>query len=471
MTPKEIKLGPGQFKAFQSKARFIALVAGIQSGKTFAGATWLINQADKYPNDEHLILASSYKVLNQATLRKFEQLAPKGWFKKVKSPEEFYYQILPNDKGRTGQGRIWVRSAENANKIEGMTLRSCWFDEAGDGPEMAFENVQGRLSIKQGKCLLTSTPYLWNWLKKFEDDWRADTANGTREGELSYDYINYPSSDNPYFPKGEFERAKRALAPHVFERRYLGLFTRPEGLVYSVFDFENCMWSKSRLEMELALDPIHEVIGAVDWGYNDPAAMNVVAITQRGRYILLDEYYQTKQTQSTLVDVARGLKAKWNVKYFYADSAEPKSIRDFNSKGIVTMPVRKVPGQTGTSYINEGISKVRQLMAEGRLIVVDSNRETKRELGAYRYKSKEIGGVKIVIDDPEDADNHLMDVLRYVVDSHYVVAYEKPEAETEWNPLDQVFKRLAEKETDDTIEEEPGGFGMYLGGEDDIFAY
>lgn len=451
-TIREFELGEGQMKAFNSPARFIAMVAGIQSGKSFTGAVWMMNQVDMYPNDEHLILASTYKVLNQATLKKFEDMLPKGWLKKVKSPDEFYYQILPNKSlGRTGKGRIWVRSAENPNKIEGMTIRSCWFDEAGDAPELAFTNVQGRLSILQGKCLITSTPYTWNWLKEFEEKWRKDTANGTRPGKLSYDYINYPSYQNPMFPMEEYERARISMPQHEFERRYLGLFTRPEGLIYQNFNADLMVKSLQDFASVTESDPLKDVIAGVDWGYRDATVIMVIGITKGGTYWVLDEWYGTEQENSAIADAALGLKKKWNIGYFYADSAYPQSVRAFNSKNIVTIPVKKTKNAQTTTYIKEGIGKIRQLMSESKWYVLDTCENTIKEYGRYRYKTKLLNGVKIVIDEPNDSDSHTMDATRYAVDTHMFIPDENIQVvKHEYNRLDTIFKRIEESEFGET---------------------
>lgn len=441
---RSVQLGPGQLKAFTSEARFIALVAGVQSGKTYAGANWMNHQVNLYPNDDHLIIASSYKVLSQATLKKFDELSPKGWYKLHRNPENFYYEILPNKKGRTGKGRIWVRSAENPNKIEGMTLRSVWFDEAGDSDEVAFTNICARLSIKQGKCLLTSTPYTWNWLKKFEDDWKADTNNGTRSGKLSYDYINYPSYENPYFPMEEYNRMKLVLPEHDFNRRYLGIFTKPEGLIYPNFNPDRMVWNTKRLEEYLKRGGFTEVIAGVDWGYMDPTVISVVGLTKGGRYILLDEHFEVKEDIGDTIAAAKSLRDKWEISRFYCDSEQPAYISKFISDGLQAIPVRKKkPGETASSYVKGGIGRIRQLMAEDRFTVLDSVTQHLRELQLYRYATKLQSGVRVVVDEPEDKDNHTMDALRYAIDSHWPSVYEVTEVRPE-TMVDRIFKRIEE---------------------------
>ena len=72
-----------QKKALDSEARFILLQAGIQSGKTMAGAMWLIKEILYYQGKgeiyDYAIVSPTYKLLQQSTLKKFLELAPL-WF-------------------------------------------------------------------------------------------------------------------------------------------------------------------------------------------------------------------------------------------------------------------------------------------------------------------------------------------------------------------------------------------------------
>ncbi len=88
-----------------------------------------------------------------------------------------------------------------------------------------------RLSIHQGRVLVTTTPYDLGWLKqKLYDPWR--------QGRKDIDVISFASIMNPTFPHEEFERARRDLPPWKFSLFYLAKFTRPAGLIYDCFNLE-----------------------------------------------------------------------------------------------------------------------------------------------------------------------------------------------------------------------------------------
>ena len=96
----------------------------------------------------------------------------------------------------------------------------------------SYETILGRLSIHQGRVLMTSRPYSLGWMKQLLwDPWEAAGQN-----HQDIEIVNFRSIDNPAFPKEEYYRAKRELPPWRHVMLYDGLFTRPAGLIYGSFD-------------------------------------------------------------------------------------------------------------------------------------------------------------------------------------------------------------------------------------------
>ena len=70
-----------QVKAFLSKKRFIALIAGVRGGKTHAAAAWSASETIKLyqydsVNRNGLISAPTHKMILHATLPKFFEMLP-----------------------------------------------------------------------------------------------------------------------------------------------------------------------------------------------------------------------------------------------------------------------------------------------------------------------------------------------------------------------------------------------------------
>lgn len=383
---KVINLHKFQDQAVFAPERFIAIIAGLQSGKTVSGCIWSRIQFDTHHQDDGLIVAPTYKILVQSTLPKFFQLNP-DLLK--------FYKKSDNVIEVPGRGKIYIRSTENPNVLEGMTLRWAWMDEGGQMKLQAWVNIQGRLSILQGRCFITTTPYNLGWLF-------TDFYEQVRLGNKDYRLVQFRSIDSPYFPKEEFERVKSTMDKRTFERRYMGLFTKMEGLVYDDFHFDTHATSVLPATFD-------QVIAGLDWGFTAPTAIAVIGIKDN-IYYLIDEYYQPGKTTPQLLEVAHNLIDKHNISRFYADSAEPDRIKEFNDGGVYTIEANK--------DVSLGVDKVRTAIREQRFKVSKSCQHFLDEIERYHYPERQEGKEEDEV--PEKVDDHIMDALRYAIYSHHL---------------------------------------------------
>ena len=399
---KEIILHPFQSKAFNSNKRFIAAISGIQGGKTFVGAVWLANQVFKYPNEDHLIAAPTYKILSSSTLNKLFEVIPvfAGEYRK----QESYIQI-PN-----GTGKIFIRSTEDPYGMEGMTLRSAWLDEGGQMKAEAWIVIQGRLAIKQGRCFISTTPYNMGWLyQDFYQKWKLSDPN--------YDVIQFTSVDNPYFPKEEYERAERDMGSRTFARRYRGLFEKMEGLVYEDFGPHHIIEPENRHFVE--------IIAGIDWGFNNPAAIAIIGKDRENNLFVIDEFYKTGCTTPEIVERAKLFQVKYNVRVFYADSAEPDRIEESARSGLYIRPADK-----DKDSVRLGIDILRDLFKRNQLFVYRQCTNTIDEFETYHYEEPIMG--KEDREDPVKHKDHLMDAIRYAI---YTRRPEKPRIHNHPKPI------------------------------------
>ena len=68
---KIVKLFPTQFNAINFNTQFGAVIAGVQSGKTFVGAHWAGKKIMEFPQGTGLIVSPTHNILRAATLKKF----------------------------------------------------------------------------------------------------------------------------------------------------------------------------------------------------------------------------------------------------------------------------------------------------------------------------------------------------------------------------------------------------------------
>ncbi len=387
MAEKIIQLHQFQTKAIYRNERFKALVAGLQSGKTIGGAVWARIQFDKYPNDSGLICAPTYKILTQSTLPKFFELNPdlKKYYKKSDSEID-----IPD------RGKIYIRSTENPNVIEGMTLRWIWADEAGQMKLDAWINFQGRLSILKGNFFATTTPYTLNWLySDFYEQWK--------KGNPDYLVVQFRSCDNPYFPKEEYERVKATMDGRTFRRRYDGLFEKMEGLVYEDFGTHNVIEPK--------IINFKEVICGIDWGFTNQTAIAVIGIDNDNTFYLIDEYYKTGKTTSEIIEKLKYFTSQYKIRFYYPDPAEPDRLEEMKRAGLYPREVNK-----GNDSIIKGIDAVRNLIRQNRFYVFNTCKYTLDEFSMYHYPEPKEG--RNEKEEPVKEADHLCDSIRYALYSY-----------------------------------------------------
>ena len=377
---KVIDLHPKQAEAFTFDTQYCAAISGIQGGKTYLGCIWAAKNIAEKPGDG-LIAAPTYKILQHATMPKFFELFPeyRKYYKEQKGVLEF------PDKN------IYVRSMDNPLGVEGMTLDWVWGDEAGQYSLLAWTVLRSRTSIRRGRILFTTTPYNMGWLYQ---DFFLPWQKGEDE-DLSV--VTWASVDNPYFPPDFFEKEKKRLSKEEFRRRYMGEFTRMEGLVYDVHE-----WHK----MEAKEIPAEAVIGGIDWGYTNPAALQILKWYD-GRFYIVDEWYMEGKTTPEIIAAAKNFQTKYKVNIWYADSANPEKIAEANDNtGLYVIGYEKTKDS-----LTFGISTIQQLLREKRLYVFKSCVNTLSEFEAYHYPETVEG--KDQSEDPVAKDNHLMDAMRY----------------------------------------------------------
>lgn len=385
----EITLHSGQQEVLNSAARFIGVSSGVQGGKTTVGAIWLLREIWKaHESGKHgdwLITAPTLDIIRASTLKEFRPLFPKDWGVWKEAQKQFELKF---------GGRIFVRTADDPNHIEGMTLLGAWMDEAGQMKDEIWPIIQARTAIWSkdgyGRVLMTSTPYEPNWY--YRDVYRKVGQ------DAAIDMITWPSYMNPRFPKEEYDRAKATMAKALFERRYEGKFTRLEGLVYDCFDVD--------LHVIEPFDIPDTWIKFAGLDFGQSVATACVAIAEDPidhKFYVYGEFYRRG---ILLRELAHFLNLH-SFRYVQADSQGAQNIaelqRYYGCKAIHQADKR----------VMVGIERVTQLLREGRLFFFAKRTEhTISEIIDYQWKKQDPNraGAK---DEPVKKNDHAMDALRY----------------------------------------------------------
>ena len=384
---RKVKFFKEQYNAIQFKTQFAAAVAGVQSGKTFLGAHWAGLKATENPGKDGIIVAPSYKILQQATLRKFFDVFP-NVAKYYKGQREVIE--LPNGT------KIWIRSADNPYGIEGISPMWWWFDEGGQASQVAWTVLRSRVSMTGGQGLITTTPYNVGWLfKEFYIPWKDGI-------DKNLSFFTWRSIDNPAFSKEFYEAERSRLRPEEFARRYEGRFEKMSGLVFDI-------------TQESIIDPIDIMAKAdtrimgVDWGYENPAGILVLYLYDKKWYIV-DEWKFAHRTTKEIIQVMKNKLSEHHINLVYADPAEPDRIEECRREKFSMMETNK--------DIQGGISKIQQLINEKRLFVFNNCKEFISEASMYHYPEIKDDLKMDIKDVPMKINDHLMDCMRYVIHSY-----------------------------------------------------
>lgn len=388
----EIYLHAKQEKAIYSPKRVIIMCAGIQGGKTTSGSVWMRRRVSmKTDSDTNfLITAPTVKIFNQSTEPAFLKMFS-GLGKYNKSEHVF-------EMNR--KRRIFLRSLHEPDAIEGMTnVEGIWADELGKCNLKAWTNIEGRSAFRMCPIFGTTTPYALNWLWK---DVYKPWAAGKRD---DVEFVQFPSIDNPHFPKKEYERQKALLDPRVFAMKYMGQFERMAGLVYPDLD------DAKNFEQPFAPNPRDYFICAgVDFGFTNPFAVAVRALHRKQpRDYQVGEIYKTGLLLDDITALLRKMQTQLGVEIFYADSEDPRTIADLSARGINIIGTKKGPGSLANGIAAHGeLIRTREYK-----IFTGKCSHTEDEYATYHYPEDK-GDEKNLDENPVKANDHLMNANMYV---------------------------------------------------------
>lgn len=379
-----------QYNAFHFSTQFGAAIAGVQSGKTIMGCYWAAAKMGEMKGMNGLISAPTYKILQHSTMDKL--------FKEFPQLRKYYKEQKGVIELPTG-GKVFVRSADAPLGIEGMTVHWAWLDEAGMMSRLIWTVIRSRVSFTGGQVLITTTPYNLGWLyQDFFIPWKKGI-------DKDLTVTTWRSIDNPFFPKDYYEKERARLRTEEFARRYMGEFTKLEGLVFD-------------LPQEQIIKPIEdllrkaEFVGAgVDWGFRNPAAIAVGALYDNAWYII-DEWKEAERTTAEIIQAAKNKVAELRVRRFFPDPAEPDRIKEMEDANLNVAETNK--------DVKGGISNLQQLIKEKRLFVYNTCHNWLDEQQSYHYPEGQEG--KPFKDEPEKVNDHLMDATRYLIHSYTPVS-------------------------------------------------
>ncbi len=358
-------------------ARKRVVQGGTSAGKTFGVLPILIDKALKYPGLEISVVSESIPHLRRGALKDFLKIMV--WTGRME--EKKFNRSLLTYRFDNGS-YIEFFSADQPDKLRGARRNILYINEANN---VDFESYQ-QLAIRTSKDI-------WLDFNPTSEFWAHNEVLKDNDAELLI--LTY--KDNEALPStivDEIEKAKVKAETSKYWANWwkvygLGQIGSLQGVV-----FEN--WE----QIDTVPNDAKLIAYGMDFGFtNDPTTLTAI-YQYNGKYILDEIIYRTKLTTSDLNNLMRSKGVAKN-KNIYADSAEPKTIRELSNMGWNVKASEK-----GRDSIMFGINKMQQ----EQFLVTKNSINLIKELRSYLWDTDKTGKQ---LNKPIDAFNHALDGVRY----------------------------------------------------------
>lgn len=392
--PEVVGKGYGVF--WRYRGRYLVVKGSRASKKSKTTALRFIVNMMKYPEANLLVIRKTYRTLKDSCFTELKwaihRLGVDAWWDIKESPLEMTYTP-------TGQ-KIYFRGLDDPLKVTSITVEIgvlcwAWLEEAYEvTKESDFdtldESIRGEVPdglFKQ--WTITFNP--WNerhWLKKrFFDEPSADTL------ALTTNYLC-----NEWLDKSDlavFERMKEKN-PRRYRVAGLGDWGVTEGLI-----FEN--WH----EESFTLDDVRHLqsVFGLDFGYtNDPTAFFAGFLDLKNQKLYVwDEFYEHGMSNKAIFQKVTEM--GYSKERITGDCADPKSIEELKGYGL------RIKGSVkGADSIRNGVQWIQNL----EIIIHPRCVNFLTEISSYVWDTDRFGNR---INKPIDDFNHLMDAMRYALES------------------------------------------------------
>lgn len=398
-----LELYSSQSVFLQAPERFTMFVGGIGSGKTTAGAVKALVQSAARPGSLGVVVAPTYPMLRDSTLRSLLDILGKTVLHYNKSDGEL---TLINGSV------ILLRSADKPDRLRGPNAHWAWIDEAALCPPGTWEIIIGRLRADgtAGPCWLTSTPKGHNWMYQKRGLMRLFKAS-TRQNP----YLN------PEFVQSLIDSYTGDFAAQEIDAE----FVRFEGQIYDEFEYARHVRENER---ELERRNWVEFWGAGDEGYINPQVYLIFGLDDDGGVHVFEEFYRRKVRTTVAAREAKLLGRLWAaadrpLEVFYIDpsaaSLAAEITEDEADPDGGDQPLAGIPTRSAKNAVLQGIQVVKSYFSGqnkyGPMLTISPEcPNLLAEIDQYAWKDWKEGRKE----EPIKMNDHAMDTLRYGIFSH-----------------------------------------------------
>ena len=368
------------YPIFQSTARELIVYGGAAAGKSYAVAQKIIVYCLLYKHKKILVVRKTFPSLKLTCIELLLNL-----FDQYKVP----YKLNKADwvLYTVNNNKIIFKALDDPEKVKSITdVDLIWVEEPTEISEKDYMILNMRLRgkpLKKGEyrqIILTFNPIDINhWLYRyfFERDIGARYKFTYKDNE----FLDAES-------KAYLERLKEE--DEMFYRIYaLGEWGTLREKIYNNYEVK---------KIDKPIEWFDDIVGGVDFGYNNPNVFLLVGIKDQDIYVL-DEIYKSKILNSEFSELIKDKLSEWGVNpEIYCDPSEPALIEELYINGLNALPA--------DNNVKKGINNLKR-----RKIYIDPRCvNTIKEIHGYCYKQDRNGNI---LEEPVKFNDHAMDALRY----------------------------------------------------------
>lgn len=359
-----------RIKKLNKRLRIIQ--GGSSAGKTIAILLVLINEAQSRKNILISVVSETIPHLKRGAIRDFLSIMEEhGYYRDdLWNKTDFTYEFETGSK-------IEFFSADSPDKVRGPRRDILFINEANN---VSFETYT-QLAIRTNETI-------WIDFNPVQQFWAHDELIPKHD----HDFLKLTYRDNEGLPPAIVQELESRRANKYFATVYLeGELGEAEGKIYTGWRVIDEVPFEARLERY-----------GLDFGYtNDPSAI-VALYYQDGGYIIDEVAFSKGLSNKQIADI---LMAQPKKALCIADSAEPKSIDEIRSYGVLIQPTVK-----GKDSVVHGIQGVQQQQ----ISITKRSTNVLKEYRNYLWLTDKDGRI---INEPDHLWSHSMDAARYAINS------------------------------------------------------
>lgn len=339
----------------KSDKRFISMVGGSRSGKTYAVLQYIIIYCLKNTDKTVTIARKTFPALRAGAYRELIQL-----LKDMDLYDEHNHNKT-NNTYTLHDNLIQFISIDQSIRLRGLSHDLVFVDEVNELSKEEFDQLAMRTTER---IIMASNP----------SDALSWSLNYQNHPDATYIHSTY--KDNPFLPQGIINQIEsyKDTDSDMWNVYGLGLPARNNELVYNHQKYYN----DEDLYVKDANDklvPVYsDVIYGLDFGFNHPTALVKVHIGD-GKIWCEEIIHESYLTTNDLILKMKSLGVPTD-KTIYCDSAEPKTIEEIRRAGFDAVLSLK--------EVKEGIDCIKGLQ----FYINNNSTKIISELRKYKWKMK-----------------------------------------------------------------------------------